>query len=159
MHGVIFLAVGCTTSLRVPNLDELYGEAATYHDPNRNPVIVIPGILGSKLITKQSTERVVWGAFSGGYANPKEAREVGKSFEDDGAAGVAKNPLFLAWVIDPDVAGVYKRSAEAALNANIHYDSVAPWIDEVDGTKKKLLLVKARSIKSAPQRLTSLLAS
>lgn len=35
-----------------------------------NPVIVIPGILGSRLVDRESG-RVVWGAFEGGYANPE----------------------------------------------------------------------------------------
>ena len=67
---LLFFGVGCTAPLRSPNLGTLYNRAARHHDASRNPVVVIPGILGSKL--KQSgTERVVWGAFSGGYANPR----------------------------------------------------------------------------------------
>ena len=33
-------------------------------DDQRNPVIVIPGILGSRLV-EESTGKVVWGAFAG----------------------------------------------------------------------------------------------
>lgn len=69
---VLCLCGNCTAPLRSPKLGNLYSRAAQHHDETRNPVVVIPGILGSKL--KQSgTERVVWGAFSGGYANPRTA--------------------------------------------------------------------------------------
>lgn len=52
-----------------PRLGGLYGRAARQGDATRNPVIVIPGILGSKLRDAESG-RVVWGAFIGTYANP-----------------------------------------------------------------------------------------
>jgi pimeloyl-ACP methyl ester carboxylesterase len=48
--------------VKVPNLGGLYDRAAMDHDPLRNPVIVIPGILGSRLVDSESG-RVVWGAF------------------------------------------------------------------------------------------------
>ena len=54
----------------------MYNRSAQYHGPYRNPVILIPGILGSKL-TESQTDRIVWGAFSGDYAdphNPADAR-------------------------------------------------------------------------------------
>ena len=50
----------------------LYGKALEYHAIDRNPVIVIPGMLGSNLQDSESG-RVVWGAFERGYANPKSA--------------------------------------------------------------------------------------
>ncbi len=40
-------------------------------DEARNPVIVIPGILGSRLVD-EPTGTVGWGAFSGEYANPAD---------------------------------------------------------------------------------------
>jgi pimeloyl-ACP methyl ester carboxylesterase len=60
---------GCVASRSAPDLAHLYNRTAQYHDQTRNPVILIPGILGSKLIDSTSG-RVVWGAFSGGYADP-----------------------------------------------------------------------------------------
>jgi len=62
-------AGGCTSVAKGPKLGELYNRAAQHHGPMRHPVIVIPGILGSKLI-EQDTGRIVWGAFADGYANP-----------------------------------------------------------------------------------------
>ncbi len=44
------LAAGCRSSPAPPDLGALYNRSAEHHGPERNPVIVIPGILGSKLI-------------------------------------------------------------------------------------------------------------
>lgn len=66
---VVGMAAGCETHLRPPPLGDLYSRSAREHQ-ERNPVIVIPGILGSKLVDSESG-RVVWGAFSRGYANPQ----------------------------------------------------------------------------------------
>jgi len=67
----VFLITGCT-SIQGPDLGGLYSRAAKHHDEDRNPVIVIPGVLGSKLINAE-TDQVVWGAFTGGAVNPKKA--------------------------------------------------------------------------------------
>lgn len=56
-------------------LKQTYDRTAQYHSPDRNPIIVIPGILGSRLVDDE-TGRVVWGAFRGEYANPKIAEEL-----------------------------------------------------------------------------------
>ena len=64
------LMVGCAASLApAPDLGGLYNRAAQGGDVTRNPVIVVPGIGGSKLMDP-GTSRVVWGAFAGTYANP-----------------------------------------------------------------------------------------
>ena len=65
------LLTGCALKYRAPDLGAIYNREAKYHGEERNPIILIPGILGSKLIDSQSG-KVVWGAFAGGYANPKE---------------------------------------------------------------------------------------
>ncbi len=56
--------------LRPPDLGLLYDRTAQHHGLGRNPVIVIPGILGSKLVDSESG-RLVWGAFFGGGARPQ----------------------------------------------------------------------------------------
>lgn len=63
---------GCSTGPCVPDLAGLYTQSAQYHDAERNPVIVIPGILGSKLVDDDSGQ-IVWGAFGGGSINSKSA--------------------------------------------------------------------------------------
>ena len=47
-----------------------YDRSAQYHRPDRNPIIVIPGILGSRLVD-QATGLKVWGAFSGVSVDPE----------------------------------------------------------------------------------------
>ena len=64
------LTIGCTKQYKPPNLGELYSRSAQEFHKYGNPVIVIPGILGSTLKEKD-TGRVVWGAFAGDYANPE----------------------------------------------------------------------------------------
>ena len=69
---ILFLYVllpGCATHPKAPDLGELYTRGAQYHGVESNPVIVIPGVLGSRLELENS-DLVVWGAFSGEYANP-----------------------------------------------------------------------------------------
>lgn len=68
--ALIFVFAGCTTKLYTPDLGGLYNELVQNEDPYRNPVIVIPGILGSKLRDADSGG-IVWGAFGPGSANPK----------------------------------------------------------------------------------------
>lgn len=72
------LTAGCAKKLRPPELAGIYQRAAMHVDAMRNPVVVIPGILGSRLIDS-STGQVVWGAFGGGAVNasrPAGARLV-----------------------------------------------------------------------------------
>ena len=67
---MVFLLSGCTTTLKErAKLKRLYDKSAQYHKPDRNPVIVIPGILGSRLVDDK-TGMTVWGAFRTDYANP-----------------------------------------------------------------------------------------
>ncbi len=67
------LTPACAVS-RGSHLAETYAEAAKQSDLERNPIIVIPGILGSTLVDESSRE-TVWGAFLGDFANP--ARDAG----------------------------------------------------------------------------------
>lgn len=74
------LLSACATSTQdTTNLKRIYDRSAQYHQPDRNPVIVIPGILGSRLVD-DTTGMTVWGAFRRDYADPKT---------DDGARLIA----------------------------------------------------------------------
>lgn len=76
--ALLLVGVSCRSVVQ-PDIRKLYDQAAMAYDDHRNPVIVIPGILGSKLALR-GTEQVVWGAFAGDYADPGEpngARLVG----------------------------------------------------------------------------------
>jgi hypothetical protein len=50
----------------------LYNDLAQHEDSNRNPIIVTPGLMGSRLIEGKSG-KVVWGAFGLGQVNPNTA--------------------------------------------------------------------------------------
>ena len=63
---------GCSTFPTSPDLGNLYNQLAQQEDPDRNPVIVIPGILGSRL-EDGNTGNVVWGAFGSGAVDPESA--------------------------------------------------------------------------------------
>jgi pimeloyl-ACP methyl ester carboxylesterase len=68
--GVLMALPGCRAPERTADLGALYNRAARSSDLERNPVIVIPGILGSRL-HDEATDSVVWGAFTGRFANPE----------------------------------------------------------------------------------------
>jgi hypothetical protein len=82
MKGLCALAVGLAASLaavgcasregRAPDFSLIYTPAARHHGPDRNPIIVIPGILGSKL-RDPGTGALAWGAFEGGATDPERA--------------------------------------------------------------------------------------
>ena len=67
---VVVLGVAAWAFGSEPDLGGLYSRAAEFDDATRNPVIVIPGVLGSKLVDRE-TGRTAWGAFSGEYADPE----------------------------------------------------------------------------------------
>ncbi|MCP3958636.1 MAG: hypothetical protein GY719_12355 [bacterium] len=67
--GLALLVTGCLATLVPPDFEDVYDPAAADHHPERNPVIVIPGFLGTRLVDAAS-ETVVWGAVGGGYADP-----------------------------------------------------------------------------------------
>jgi len=70
MLVVLAATASCVQVQPKPELAVLYNRAAQYDGPMRHPVIVIPGILGSKLVDRQSG-RTVWGAFGGNSINPE----------------------------------------------------------------------------------------
>ena len=67
---ILLTACSSTPTQSTANLKQIYDRSAQYHLPDRNPVIVIPGILGSRLIDDE-TGVTVWGAFRKDYADPK----------------------------------------------------------------------------------------
>ena len=70
--GVALLAACSSTPDQRTTLKQTYDRTAQYHLPDRNPVIVIPGILGSRLVDDR-TGTTVWGAFTNEYADPGTA--------------------------------------------------------------------------------------
>lgn len=68
----VWMLCACVGRPSAPDLGGLYNPLAQEETPHRNPVILIPGLLGSKLVDAESG-RVVWGAFESGYVNPDTA--------------------------------------------------------------------------------------
>ena len=65
------LQIGCTRRrLKGPDLGGIYDRAAQYQHVERNPVIVIPGLMGSNLVDEAGS--VVWGTFIRKNANPRK---------------------------------------------------------------------------------------
>lgn len=65
------LALGCGWSQPETDFALIYNPAARHHAPDRNPIIAIPGVLGTKLVDPSSNV-VAWGAFDGGAADPAD---------------------------------------------------------------------------------------
>ncbi len=72
---VLLLALASCSTFSSSNLGNIYNKATKQSDLYRNPVIVIPGVLGSHLKDKKSG-KTIWGAYSGKYANPRSDEDL-----------------------------------------------------------------------------------
>lgn len=72
---LVLALTACSTGDKGAELDVIYARAAKTDRPDRNPVIVIPGILGSRLKDTE-TDTTVWGAFISGAADPQNAEDA-----------------------------------------------------------------------------------
>lgn len=69
---VLMMLASCSTPPKdAPDINKLYMDIASSEDPLRNPVIVIPGLLGSRLYDEE-TKRIVWGEFGEGQIDPDD---------------------------------------------------------------------------------------
>lgn len=71
LFPLLALLASCGPPHLSPNLGGIYNAAARQGNLDRNPIIVIPGILGSRLIDDRG--RVVWGEFGGGAVDPSSS--------------------------------------------------------------------------------------
>jgi hypothetical protein len=62
---------GCGSPDPAPDLAKLYNQAAAYHGLDRNPVILIPGVAGTKLV-ESGSGRIAWGVFGVDDGNPEK---------------------------------------------------------------------------------------
>jgi pimeloyl-ACP methyl ester carboxylesterase len=82
---ILFIS-GCASVTKFPDLGELYNKSAQYHRIDRNPVILIPGFTGTKLVDNK-TGQIVWGAFGGRSINPatpQGARLIALPLKEEG---------------------------------------------------------------------------
>ena len=68
----ILSLIACSSAYKAPDLGGLYNSLVQNESPYRNPVILIPGLLGSKLV-HESTGAVVWGSFGFNSVSPRTA--------------------------------------------------------------------------------------
>lgn len=59
------------TTQKVSEIAQIYAQPASLKLTERNPIVFIPGIMGSKLVNAESAQSV-WGDFSRSYADPKQ---------------------------------------------------------------------------------------
>ncbi len=110
--GAVLTLTGCVATLVPTDFDDFYDPRAAERYPDRNPVIVIPGFLGSRLVDAESGA-VIWGAVGGNYADPdtpQGARLIALSLRDGLEGNKRKN---LSPAIRPD--GVLDRFRIRAL--------------------------------------------
>jgi hypothetical protein len=67
----LLVLAGCSSPPKTPDLGGIYNNLAQHEDPYRNPIILIPGLLGSKLVDPDS-DTIVWGAFGTDTLNPNK---------------------------------------------------------------------------------------
>jgi len=136
--GVLAGLGGCASRPAVPRLGEIYNAAARRSHVDRNPIIVIPGILGSRLVEADGG-RVVWGRYGGdalehdsvegmrALALPMSAR----GWPRDGVrADGALESLRVSWGFDFDFKAY--RQMLAAFGVGGYLDPAHATLDEVD---------------------------
>jgi len=100
----LVLLAGCAADFTPdqPDLDRLYSRSASRHGPDHNPVIVIPGLIGSRLV-QAGTGRAVWGTFAGDYARPKkpeDARLIALPMREGASLRELRDDVLLDGVLD-----------------------------------------------------------
>ena len=81
----LLLLTGCLATLVPPDFENFFDSEAAKRYPDRNPVIVIPGFLGTRLVDADSGT-VIWGAVGGNFADPdtpEGSRLLALSLRDD----------------------------------------------------------------------------
>lgn len=87
---LVLILTACTHPYKTPDLGGLYNNLIQNENPHRNPVILIPGLLGSKLIDPK-TGHTAWGKFSvagitfnkvSGPASIALPMGIGKNFDE-----------------------------------------------------------------------------
>jgi len=98
---------GCSTP-KEPDLAAIYNAPASMIGPARTPVVVIPGILGSKLTDSETGTRV-WGSFTFGAADadkPDGARLMALPMREGAPLADLRDEVFPSDVLDVVVADV-----------------------------------------------------
>lgn len=105
---LFFFCTGCHTAKKQPDLGALYNQSAIASADTRTPVVVIPGILGSKL-ESASTMQKVWGSFTFGAADadtPEGARSIALPMKKGAPLSELQDDVIAQDVLDVVVADV-----------------------------------------------------
>jgi pimeloyl-ACP methyl ester carboxylesterase len=92
----------CVSAYKPPDLGGLYNDLVQNESPHRNPVILIPGILGSRLVEKES-EEIAWGTFGSGRINPNTAagaRRIGLPMAEGQKLSELRDDLWPDFTLD-----------------------------------------------------------
>lgn len=109
-----------TSITRHPDLGHLYDSLAQTKDLYRNPVIVMPGLLGPRLV-QQTSGRIVWGAFGLGQVDPNTpegARMVGLPMRKGSSLSALRDDTVSEGALDRFIHNALGVPVE--LNANYH---------------------------------------
>ncbi len=110
--ALLFLLAACTSPrTRVPNIAKIYEQAAL--DEIRNPVVVIHGILGARLVDRE-TKRTVWGAFTNEAYDPNTK-------EGARALALPLDPLQRASAYMPEKQRFYASGPLGALDVGLFF--------------------------------------
>lgn len=110
---------GCATPDYHPKLNDIYDQSAQSMHLDRNPVIVIPGLLGTRL-TDEISGKVVWGAYEGNFADPRHPNDA-RLISVPMAKGVAIEDLWDS--VEP--AGVLDRLPASIAGVPVQLDAYA----------------------------------
>lgn len=105
---VVALLAGCASKPPSPDFGAIYDTAAAGIGASRTPVVVIPGILGSKLVDGQ-TGKKVWGSFTFGAADadtPEGARMLALPMRPGAPLRELRDEVWATDVLDVVVADV-----------------------------------------------------
>lgn len=113
---------GCSQKKQTVDLGEIYNRSARSHPMDRNPVILIPGVQGSRLVDRE-TDTVIWGAFGGQELNPNTPRGL-KLFSVPMKKGIPLNELTDSTVADGVLDNVKVHLAGLSFNLKAYYNIV-----------------------------------
>ncbi|MFC1515255.1 lipase family alpha/beta hydrolase [Thermodesulfobacteriota bacterium] len=111
----------CASPYKAPDLGGLYNSLVQNESPYRNPVVLIPGLMGSKLVESESGS-VVWGAFGSGSVNPNSphgAKLVSLPMEEGKKLNELKDGVVPAGALDSVVVNFLGYPVELTTYAHI----------------------------------------
>lgn len=114
---------GCSQKKQVVDLGKIYNRSARSHPIDRNPVILIPGVQGSRLVDSE-TNTVIWGAFGGQELNPNTPLGL-ELFSVPMKKGIPLNELTDSTVADGVLDNVKVHLAGLSFNLKAYYNIVS----------------------------------